>query len=124
MYLLTVRSGFSGAHSLRGYEGRCEQLHGHNWKVELTLQGTDLDETGMLMDFKKIKALVQRALSDLDHAHLNELEFFRDRNPTAENIARYLHEFVSAELPAGVTVHRVTAWETEDCGATYFAHPE
>jgi 6-pyruvoyltetrahydropterin/6-carboxytetrahydropterin synthase len=120
VYYLTVKTEFAAAHQLRGYRGKCENLHGHNWKVEVVVKGRELDPVGMLYDFTELKARLRVLVDEqLDHRNLNELEAFAVANPSAENIARYLFERLGAELPAGVSVDRVTVDETDRCGATY-----
>ncbi len=119
MYYLTVEDWFSSAHQLREYKGKCENLHGHNWKVELEVMGEELGELGMLMDFGDLKRLLKEILEYLDHKFINELEPFDKLNPTSEAIARYIAEQVQARLDMGVAVNRVTVWESERCRATY-----
>lgn len=120
MYELTVYGRFAAAHSLRNFKGRCEDLHGHNWKVQVTIRGTKLDQADLLMDFGDLKKLMNRALDMLDHKHLNEVPPFDEINPSSENLARYLFEAVAQELPAGITMHRVSVWESDDSQASYF----
>jgi len=118
-YELLVRDGFSAAHRLRAYKGKCEQLHGHNWHVDLRLAGNDLDPAGMLLDFGDIKRLLGEALRDLDHTYLNDVAPFDTINPSSENLARVIAERVAARLPAGVRVVSLTTWESDRCAATY-----
>ena len=117
MYEITIISEFSSAHSLREYRGKCEELHGHNWKVELAVASGRLDKTGLVMDFKKLKQHLWTVLEKLDHRHLNELAFFKKVNPTSENIARYIYHSVKKKIP---TVKSVTVWESEKASATYY----
>jgi 6-pyruvoyltetrahydropterin/6-carboxytetrahydropterin synthase len=121
MYTVTVTTSFSAAHRLREYDGNCERLHGHNWKVEVGLAGRRLDKLGMLVDFRTAKAAVSRAINELDHAYLNDLPPFTEQNPTTENLARQICERVGAALPsnADVRVAHVRVWESEGCAATY-----
>jgi len=118
MYTVKVRSQFSSAHSLRGYKGKCEDLHGHNWHVEVAAYAEDLDEMGMVVDFKELKSLLRESIADMDHKHLNEIEYFKKVNPTSENIARYVYERVSGQRP-GMKIKEVTVWETDSSAATY-----
>ena len=118
MYTVKVRSHFSSAHNLRGYKGKCEDLHGHNWKVEVTACTGELDGLGMVVDFKELKKDLGEVLSGLDHKNLNEIDRFREINPTSENIARYIHEKMSGKRP-GAEIKEVTVWETETSSATY-----
>ncbi len=121
MYYVTVKTEFAGAHQLRGYRGKCENLHGHNWKVEAVIRGPRLDGAGMLVDFVELKAKLADLIGELDHRNLNELEPFRVDNPSAENIARHLYEGLARAMPPGVSVDRVTVYETDRCAATYAA---
>jgi len=119
MYYLTVVIDFAAAHALRGYRGKCENLHGHNWKVEVVVKGSNLDRVGMLVDFGELKAHLREIVGELDHRNLNDLDPFLAANPSAENIARHIFERLGAHLPAGVRIDRVTVFETDRCGATY-----
>jgi 6-pyruvoyltetrahydropterin/6-carboxytetrahydropterin synthase len=120
MYELKIVSQFAAAHQLREYEGKCEEVHGHNWKIEVCITGTRLDKTGLLIDFKAIKEATNRILDELDHRFLNELDAFRTLNPTSENIARLLFESLSQEIDTqDVKVTKVTAWESDSACASY-----
>lgn len=119
MYYLRVEDDFASAHQLREYKGKCENLHGHNWRVLLRVKGERLDATGMLMDFGDLKKLLKRTLDHLDHKFLNEIPPFDTANPTSENIAAFLYEAIARELPDTVRVHDVTVWESEKCAAIY-----
>lgn len=120
MYELTVELTFSSAHSLRGYEGSCENLHGHNWKVEVTVEAAGLDNLGMVMDFKRIKNEAKKVIDALDHRFLNEVPPFDTINPTAENIAASIYAGVGASLNGGgVRVSRVKVWESDTSAASY-----
>jgi len=119
-YTLKVVTDFAAAHALRGYPGECSQLHGHNWKVEVEVIAVALDEVGMGIDFKAIKATAKEALSRLDHRHLNEIKPFDVINPTAENLAAYLYRQLSGSLNGPRTrVGAVTLWETERACVRY-----
>lgn len=123
MFELKVRQTFAGAHYLRNYKGKCENLHGHNWTVWLHVTGSELDDAGMLVDFKLLKQALQSALSGLDHQNLNELPEFRTENPSAEHLARFVYghcERVLAPFVKGVRVQSVEVQETENACATYF----
>jgi 6-pyruvoyltetrahydropterin/6-carboxytetrahydropterin synthase len=121
MYTLTTRLEFAAAHRLRGYDGNCARLHGHNWKIEISLTGAKLNEIGMLIDFKEIKKRGNALLSELDHFYLNDIEpFTEELNPTAENIAFYLFQRLSQEFNnEQMWVKAVTAWETDRSAATF-----
>jgi 6-pyruvoyltetrahydropterin/6-carboxytetrahydropterin synthase len=119
-YTLKVITDFAAAHALRGYAGDCSQLHGHNWKVEVEVIASSLDEVGMGLDFKAIKVQAREALGRLDHRHLNEIKPFDTINPTAENIAAYLYQRLSGSLNGPRTrVGAVTLWETERACVRY-----
>jgi 6-pyruvoyltetrahydropterin/6-carboxytetrahydropterin synthase len=124
MFELDVETSFSAGHSLWGYLGKCENCHGHNYKVRLTVTGEALNEIGLLCDFKDVKALMKEVLGQLDHQFLNNLEPFREANPSAENIARYLYleigPLVSQSSEYRAKVSRVKVWETERNAVTYF----
>lgn len=116
MYKLRVESDFSAAHNLRGYEGKCEELHGHNWKVELAVESNQLDKLGMVLDFKFLKDRLNFVLEALDHKYLNDLAYFKEVNPTSENIASYIYGCLKKEIPA---LLNVTVWESDKARATY-----
>ncbi len=119
MYRLKVIGRFAAAHSLRNFKGRCEALHGHNWKVEVVVQGEKLDQADLLMDFGELKKLMNAALDRLDHHHLNEVPPFDQVNPSSELIAKHLFETIGQDLPEHVSMHSVSAWESDDSRATY-----
>jgi 6-pyruvoyltetrahydropterin/6-carboxytetrahydropterin synthase len=119
MYELVVESEFSAAHRLREYQGACEKLHGHNYRVELVVASEKLDALGMVADFRELKRLLQEAGAHYDHAFLNELAEFQKQNPTEENMARVLFEECSRRMPRGVRARSVTVWESPRCGARY-----
>ncbi|MFH1665306.1 MAG: 6-carboxytetrahydropterin synthase QueD [Candidatus Omnitrophota bacterium] len=118
MYTVKVQSVFSSAHNLRGYTGKCEELHGHNWRVEVVARSTELDETGMVVDFKKLKGALKEVITVLDHKHLNGLEPFKEINPTSENIAGHIYKSMSMKDPE-LDIKEVTVWETDSSSATY-----
>lgn len=124
MYEVTVEQSFAAAHALRHYKGACENLHGHNFKVHVTIQGDQLDQAGMLVDFLDVKALMWKVMERIDHQNLNDIAPFDDaKNPSAENIAEYIYTHVSEGLkgttPVPVRVHEVKVWETDIQSATY-----
>ncbi|MBK1691258.1 6-carboxytetrahydropterin synthase QueD [Ectothiorhodospira mobilis] len=119
-YTLKVLTDFASAHTLRDYPGDCARLHGHNWKVEVEVRATRLDRLGMAVDFKTVKALAREIAGHLDHRYLNDLEPFRDINPTAEHIAAWFFQEMAGRLDApGVQVSAVTLWETERACVRY-----
>lgn len=120
MFELKILSHFAAAHQLREFEGKCENLHGHNWKVEVYVTGSKLEENGLLMDFGLIKKAAQEVLDGLDHQFLNDLEAFNTINPSSENIARYIFQSLALKLDSEqVRVSKVTAWESDTACASY-----
>ncbi|MCX5647642.1 MAG: 6-carboxytetrahydropterin synthase QueD [Planctomycetota bacterium] len=118
-YELFIQADFSAAHNLREYKGKCERLHGHNWRVDLRLAGDRLNAEGLLLDFTEAKRILGEVLERFDHRYLNEVEPFDRLQPSSENIARTIAEAVAERFPAGVRVVSVTAWESDRCAATY-----
>ena len=123
MFEVTVEQSFAAAHALRNYKGACENLHGHNFKVHVTIEGEKLDKAGMLVDFLDVKALMQDVMQRLDHQNLNDVPpFDAEKNPSAEYIAEYLYNHMAAGLkgvPVPVRVREVKVWETDIQSATY-----
>lgn len=121
MFELTTIVDFEAAHCLRDYPGKCSRLHGHNWQVEVTVAGTKLNELGLLIDFRDLKAEVQKILQQLDHYYLNELPAFQQINPSAENIAKYLYEELAAsEVFAELKLKTIKVWESPRSAVTYY----
>jgi 6-pyruvoyltetrahydropterin/6-carboxytetrahydropterin synthase len=123
MYVLTVRDHFDAAHSLRGYDGECQRLHGHTWDVEVSVEGTELDGIGILYDFKTLKADLRSALDDYDHRYLDEVAPFDTMNATAENLARIVYERLETVVGAGVRVSEVAVWESPIARLVYRPGP-
>ena len=120
MYHVTIETHFSAAHFLRNYHGRCENLHGHNWKIEVTVSSDKLDEAGMALDFSILKEKTKAILEQLDHRNLNEIEPFTEINPSSENIAHFLFDLLTQNLrDHPVTLSRVTVWESQNSKASY-----
>ena len=122
MFEVRVEDSFAAAHFLRDYHGKCEALHGHNYKVFVHVRGAALDEGGMLFDFTQLKAALKKVLAGMDHTNLNDNPFF-DQNPSAERIALYICQSVQAELDAqkkGVRLYSVDVFETDKNRATYY----
>lgn len=123
MFELSIAVNFEAAHCIQGYPGKCSRLHGHNWKVEVTVIGSELNKLGMLIDFHDLKQEVNRVISALDHVYLNDIDAFKSMNPTAENIAKYIYDELancpafknSNAIPASVTV-----WESNHSSVKYF----
>jgi 6-pyruvoyltetrahydropterin/6-carboxytetrahydropterin synthase len=121
MYELKIISNFASAHQLRGFHGGCENLHGHNWKVEVFVSGEKLQDDGLLVDFKIMKQKTEKILDGLDHKFLNDLEPFTTLNPSSENISRFLFESLSKELNTDqMRISKITVWESENACASYF----
>jgi 6-pyruvoyltetrahydropterin/6-carboxytetrahydropterin synthase len=121
MYDVTVKTGFAAAHQLRLYDGKYENLHGHNWTAQVTVEADELDPIGVGIDFVKLKAMVEKNLSELDYHNINDVPPFDEQNPSAENIARWLFLKLKAEVNSNSTrVKRVEICEMEGCGASYF----
>ena len=120
MYELTVQLEFAAAHRLRDYPGKCSQMHGHNYRVEVTVRGSELDEAGMLIDFGRLKQLCAQVGDELDHSVLNEHPFFQQNNPTAENISRYLYTEIAERFnDSEISLEAVRVWESATSSATY-----
>ena len=121
MYEVTVKTGFAAAHQLRLYDGKSENLHGHNWTAQVTVEADELDPIGVGIDFVKLKAMVEKNLSELDYHNINEVPPFDEQNPSAENIARWLFLKLKVEVNTNSTrIKRVEIFEMEGCGASYF----
>lgn len=124
MYEVTVEAGFSSGHYLRNYQGKCENPHGHNYKVLVTLQGKELDRAGLLLDFKLLKQVMRPVIEYLDHQMINDLAPFTEINPSAENLSKYFYDETNqqlAEMTAGrVKVKDCTIYETDTTTATYY----
>ena len=124
MFEVTVEDSFAAGHYLRNYKGKCENPHGHNYKVRVTLQGHELDHAGLLLDFKDLKKVMKPTIDRLDHQMMNDIEPFKTLNPSAENLAKYFFDETNSRLKnatAGrVSVKVVTIWETDTTTATYF----
>lgn len=123
MFELKVKNRFSAAHRLQMVGQKCENLHGHNWNVEVRVAGNKLNNAGVLVDFGDIKKFVKHTMDKLDHKFLNEIDAFADRQPTSERIAVYIAENIQKRLESleeDLRVSSVTAWESEDACATYF----
>lgn len=121
MFETSIKTHFSAAHHLDGYQGKCAAHHGHNWEVEVFIQGKQLNGTGLLIDFRRIKEMVENVLNRIDHSDLNTLNAFKKDNPTSENIARFLYREISLRLNCdNYRVHRVSISETSDTKATFW----
>jgi len=120
MYHLMIKTSFAAAHNLINYQGDCENLHGHNWLVEVTVTARELDKAGLGIDFKILKKKTKGLLGELDHKYLNDLDPFKKASPSSENISCYLFERLSQSLNNNnITVERVNVWESENACASY-----
>ena len=120
MYEVAIKKTFSAAHRISDIGGKCEALHGHNFLVEVAVAAESLNEGGLLIDFRILKRWTEEVLDQLDHKFLNELEYFKKRNPSSEQIARYLYEMIDERTRQGnVHLSRVSVWESENSCATY-----
>jgi 6-pyruvoyltetrahydropterin/6-carboxytetrahydropterin synthase len=122
MFEVSVEQQFAAGHALRNYKGACENVHGHNFKVQVTIEGPSLDDAGMLVDFLDVKASMQQVIDRLDHKFLNDVPPFDVVNPSAENIAEYFHQQISQHLvsnPVPARIREVRVWETDIQSATY-----
>jgi 6-pyruvoyltetrahydropterin/6-carboxytetrahydropterin synthase len=122
MFEVTVEQTFAAAHALRNYKGSCENVHGHNFKVQVVLAGERLDDAGLLVDFIDVKNLMGSVMARLDHQNLNEVAPFDEKNPSAENIAEYFYSQMTGGLvntPVPVRILEVKVWETDIQSATY-----
>lgn len=124
MYEVTVEDTFAAGHYLRNYKGKCENPHGHNYRVRVTLKGKDLDKAGLLLDFKDLKRVMKHAIDYLDHKMINDIEPFTVLNPSAENLAKFFYDQTNENLRehtnGRVSVKQVTIWETDTSIATYY----
>ena len=120
MYSVSIETHFSAAHLLRNYKGKCENLHGHNWKVEVTVSTETLDEAGMAIDFSELKQKTNAIIEQFDHQYLNEIKYFKKVNPSSENIAAYIFNLLKEKLDdKNVRLTKVSVWESENSKASY-----
>jgi 6-pyruvoyltetrahydropterin/6-carboxytetrahydropterin synthase len=124
MFEASVEETFAAGHALRGYHGKCENVHGHNYRVRVLVAGEELDAAGLLIDFVDLKQILRRIIERLDHQFLNDVPPFDELNPSAENMARYFHQEMTRQLdgaarPNPVRVAEIKIWETDTATATY-----
>jgi len=120
MFELKIIADFAAAHQLKMVAKKCENLHGHNWKIEVCVAGAHLNDAGVLIDFGEIKAHLSDIMASLDHKFLNELEYFKFSNPSSENVAQYIAKSLQKKIDGSeVKVTRVTAWESDSACATF-----
>jgi len=124
MYEVTVEDTFAAGHYLRNYKGKCENPHGHNYRVQVTLKGRELDKAGLLLDFRDLKHVMKHVIERLDHKMINDVEPFTVLNPSAENLAKFFYDQSNERLVEHtnnrVSVKQVTIWETDTSVATYY----
>jgi 6-pyruvoyltetrahydropterin/6-carboxytetrahydropterin synthase len=123
MFQVSVDETFSAGHALRGYKGKCENVHGHNYKVRVTLEGPELDSIGLLYDFTHLKRAIREVTNAVDHKFLNDLPPFDVINPSAENLAKYFYDETTRQMnamPDGARITSITIWETDTTSATYW----
>jgi len=121
MYTLTVEVGFSAAHQLRGYKGKCEHMHGHNWRVQVIVTADRLNEIDIAIDFHDLKKIANEVISPLDHSFLNDIFPFTEKNPSSENIAKWAYDSLKKRINSDyVRVAEVTVWESDTASASYY----
>jgi 6-pyruvoyltetrahydropterin/6-carboxytetrahydropterin synthase len=118
MFELSIKGDICSAHYLRGYEGKCKNLHGHTWKIEIFIQSAQLDSIGMVADFAVLKMRLKEFLATIDHVCLNDLPYFKDHNPTTENLSKYIYEQFSSII-APLHLSKVQVWESDITSVTY-----
>jgi 6-pyruvoyltetrahydropterin/6-carboxytetrahydropterin synthase len=119
MYKVCVTTAFSAAHFLKNYKGKCEKLHGHNWKVEACVSSQDINDSGLVIDFSELKNCLNRTVDEFDHSLVNDIEYFRSHNPTSENMAYYIFTKLKGILPPSVKLELVKVWEKDTSCALY-----
>lgn len=121
MFELMVEVTFAAAHQLRGYMGKCEHLHGHNWKVQVHVTAEKLNEIDIALDFNELRRLTKETTAPLDHTFLNEIFPFTEKNPSSENIAKWIYDSLKKKINTeNVQLTAVTVWESESASATYY----
>jgi 6-pyruvoyltetrahydropterin/6-carboxytetrahydropterin synthase len=123
MFEVSVDETFAAGHALRGYKGKCENVHGHNYKVRIVLEGSQLDSIGLLFDFTHLKRVIREIVAGIDHVFLNDRPPFDTTNPSAENLAKFFYDETSRRMtamPEGARIACVTIWETDTTSATYW----
>ena len=121
MFDLMIETQFAAAHQLRGYKGKCEDLHGHNWRIQVTVSSDTLNDIGMAIDFHELKDISSEVISSLDHTFLNDVFPFTEINPSSENIARWIYDSIKKKLKKkDCNISSVTVWENETSSATFY----
>ena len=119
MFEISIKDNIASAHYLRGYEGRCKDLHGHTWKVEVVIESKKLDKIGMVVDFVELKKKLKEFLKPIDHVCLNDLAYFKKNNPTTENIAKYIYDNFQEKIKP-LKIKYVQVWESDSSSVVYF----
>lgn len=122
VFQVSVEETFSAGHALRGYRGKCENTHGHNYRVRVNIEGERLDSTGLLIDFSHLKRVLRELIAGVDHKFLNDQPPFDTVNPSAENIAKFFYDEASRQIPPAPNaphISSITVWETDETSATY-----
>lgn len=121
MYEVTVEVSFAAAHQLRGYKGNCENMHGHNWRVQVNVMAERLNDIDIAMDFRDLKKTTREVIAPLDHAFLNDVFPFTEKNPSSENIAKWIFDSLRKKINGdGLSVAAVTVWESDTSSASYY----
>jgi 6-pyruvoyltetrahydropterin/6-carboxytetrahydropterin synthase len=121
MFELMIETNFASAHQLRGYKGECENLHGHNWKVQVYVLAEKLNDIDIAMDFRDLKKMTEEVVAPLDHSYLNDIFPFTEKNPSSENIAKWIFDSLKKKISEDyIHLSGVTVWESETASATYF----
>lgn len=121
MYEVTVEVSFAAAHQLRGYKGNCENMHGHNWRVQVNVMAERLNDIDIAMDFRDLKKTTREVIAPLDHAFLNDVFPFTEKNPSSENIAKWIFDSLRKKINGdGLSVAAVTVWESDTASASYY----
>ena len=120
-YSISVESYFSAAHHLNGYGGKCENIHGHNWKVQVSVMAETLNEIDLAIDFHDLKRMANEVIAPLDHAFLNDIFPFTEKNPSSENMAKWIFDCMKKKITdEHVSVSAVSVWESDTASATYY----
>ncbi|OHE56219.1 MAG: 6-carboxytetrahydropterin synthase QueD [Thermodesulfovibrio sp. RBG_19FT_COMBO_42_12] len=121
MFELMIETDFSAAHQIRGYKGACERLHGHNWKIQVHVVAERLNEIDMVIDFHELKRLTEEVIAPLDHSFLNDIFPFTEKNPSSENIAKWIYDSLRKKINNdNIHLSAVTVWESDGASASYF----
>jgi 6-pyruvoyltetrahydropterin/6-carboxytetrahydropterin synthase len=121
MFEVTVEVSFAAAHQLRGYKGNCENMHGHNWRVQINVMAERLNEIDIALDFRDLKKIAREVIAPLDHTFLNDVFPFTEKNPSSENIAKWIYDTMRKKINDDVLrVAAITVWESDTASASYY----